>query len=120
VNLESKEKLVEIIKQARGSISQRAFSKLLGVSATAVQLWEKGVNIPNTEYLAQIAPRAGYTLEELLNCLEGKPVQQASDLSIILRQINHLPLSQVAQVMTAAANRLAAAIESSSDELKAS
>ena len=119
MKIESKEKLIEIIKQARGSMSQRAFAKFLGVSATAVQLWEKGVNIPDTEYLAKIAPRAGYSLEELLSCLEGKPVQEASDLSVILRQINHMPLSQVAQVMTAAANRLATAVESS-EKAKAS
>ncbi len=100
-------------------MSQRAFSKLLGVSATAVQLWEKGVNVP-TEYLAKIAPMAGYTLEELLNCFDGKPVQEASDLSIILRQINHMPLSQVAQIVTAGVNRLAAAAESLGDEIKAS
>lgn len=112
MNIESREKLIEIIKQARGSMSQRAFGKLLGVSATAVQLWEKGVNVPDTEYLAKIAPRAGYTLEELLGCLEGKPVQEASDLSLILRQINHMPLSQVAQIVQAGASRLAAAVES--------
>lgn len=118
MNIESKEKLIEIIKQARGSMSQRAFSKLLGVSATAVQLWEKGVNVPDTEYLAKIAPRAGYTLEELLNCLGGKPVQEASDLSVILRQINHMPLSQVAEIVQAGAIRLAAAAKTLENEAK--
>lgn len=33
---EGREKLVEIIKASRGSMSQRGFGKLLGVSATAV------------------------------------------------------------------------------------
>jgi DNA-binding transcriptional regulator YiaG len=47
VNIESREKLIEIIKLACGSLSQRSFGKLLGVSATAVQMWEKGVNITN-------------------------------------------------------------------------
>ncbi len=40
-------------------MSQRAFGKLLGVSATAVQLWEKGESIPDTQNLANIAARAG-------------------------------------------------------------
>jgi transcriptional regulator with XRE-family HTH domain len=121
VNIESREKLIEIIKQARGSMSQRAFGKLLGVSATAVQLWEKGVNIPDTEYLAIIAQRAGYRLEELLTCLGGKPVQEVSDLSVILRQINHMPLPQVAEIVQAGVNRLAtAALKSLGDEAKAS
>ncbi|HAJ63796.1 MAG TPA: transcriptional regulator, partial [Cyanobacteria bacterium UBA8543] len=48
MNSEGKEKLIEIVKRARGEMSQRAFGKLLGVSATAVQLWEKGQTIPDT------------------------------------------------------------------------
>jgi transcriptional regulator with XRE-family HTH domain len=120
VNIESKEKLIEIIKLARGSMSQRAFGKLLGVSATAVQLWEKGINVPATEYLAEIAPKAGYTLEELLFCLGGKPVAEASDLSVILRQIKYMPLSQVAQIAQAAAERFAHVASSEEDEAKAS
>jgi transcriptional regulator with XRE-family HTH domain len=120
VNIQSRQKLIEIIKLARGSLSQRAFGKLLGVSATAVQMWEKGVKVPDTENLAQIASRAGYTMEELISCLDGKPVPETSDLSLILRQIKHMPLSQVAQIVQAAADRLAAVAEASQDEAKAS
>jgi transcriptional regulator with XRE-family HTH domain len=111
VNTESRQKLIEIIKLARGSMSQRAFGKVLGVSATAVQMWEKGVKIPDTENLARIATQAGYSLEELLCCLEGKPVAEVSDVNLILRQIHHMPLSQVAQIVQAGAARLAAAVE---------
>jgi transcriptional regulator with XRE-family HTH domain len=113
VNIESREKLIEIIKLARGSMSQRAFGKLLGVSATAVQYWEKGVTVPDMENLAQIAKRAGYTLEEILSCLEGKPVSESSDLNQILRQIKYMPLTQVAMIVQAAAERFATAAESS-------
>ncbi|MEA5566624.1 helix-turn-helix transcriptional regulator [Anabaena sp. UHCC 0399] len=116
MKLESRQKLIEIIKLARGSLSQRAFGKSLGVSATAVQMWEKGVKVPDTENLAQIAAKAGYTMEELLSCLEGRPIQETSDLSLILRQIKHMPLSQVAQIVQAAADRLAAVAEASEDE----
>jgi len=35
VNIQNRQKLSEIIKTARGTMSQRAFGKLLGVSATA-------------------------------------------------------------------------------------
>jgi transcriptional regulator with XRE-family HTH domain len=120
VNDESRKKLIEIIKQARGSMSQRAFGKLLGVSATSVHTWEKGVKVPDTENLAQIASRAGYTMEELVYCLDGKRIPEASDLSLILRQINNMPLSHVAQIVQAAANRLASAAELLEDEAKAS
>ncbi len=89
MKIESKQKLIEIIKLARGSMSQRAFGKLLGVSATAVQMWEKGVKVPDTENLARIASKAGYTMEELIGCIDGKPIPETSDLSLILRQIQH-------------------------------
>ena len=120
MNIESRQKLIEIIKLARGEMSKRAFGKLLGVSSTSVQMWEKGVKVPDTENLAKIAARAGYTLEELLSCLDGKPIQETSDLVLILRQIQHMPLSQVAQIVQAAADRLAAVAEAAGDEAKAS
>jgi transcriptional regulator with XRE-family HTH domain len=120
VNTDSREKLIEIIKLARGSISQRAFGKMLGVSATAVQLWEKGINVPDTENLAQIAARAGYTLEDLLSYLDGKPRQEPSELSVILRQIQQMPLSQLSQVLQAAADRLAAMAEAGENKAQGS
>lgn len=120
MNIESRQKLVEIIKLARGSMSQRAFGKLLGVSATAVQMWEKGVKVPDTENLAQIAAKAGYTLEEVVSCLEGKPVPETSDVSQILRQIKYMPLSQVAMISQAAAERFAAAAEALGEQAQVS
>lgn len=113
MNLEARKKLIEVVKMARGSMSQRAFGKLLGVSATAVQLWEKGETVPDTENLAQIAARAGYTIEELLKYLDAKPLPDPSDVNQILKHINSMPLSQVAIIVKAAADRLATAAESS-------
>jgi transcriptional regulator with XRE-family HTH domain len=113
VDLEAKKKLIEVVKAARGSMSQRAFAKLLGVSATAVQLWEKGDNIPDIGNLAKIAAKAGYTMEELLNYLGTKPPQETSDLNEIIKQIKSMPLSEVATIAQAAVARLAAAAESS-------
>ena len=46
MNIESRQKLIEIIKLARGTMSQRALGKDLGVSTTAVQMWEKGLKVP--------------------------------------------------------------------------
>jgi transcriptional regulator with XRE-family HTH domain len=113
VNLEGRKKLIEIIKKARGSISQRAFGKLLGVSATAVQLWEKGQTIPDTENLAQIAVRAGFRMEELICYLEGKPLPEPVELSDMLKKIECMPLSELAVISRAVVERLAAAVESS-------
>lgn len=94
-------------------MSQRAFGRLMGVSATAVQSWERGDSVPDTENLAKIAARAGYTVEELLSHLEGKPQLYPSDLNQILKQIKLMPLSQVAMIAQAAVERFAAAAESS-------
>jgi len=75
-------------------MSQRGFGKLLGVSATAVQLWEKGETVPATENLAQ---------EELLNYLDAKPLPEPSDVHQILKHIKSMPLSQVAIIVRAVA-----------------
>ncbi|MGB3755119.1 MAG: helix-turn-helix transcriptional regulator [Rivularia sp. (in: cyanobacteria)] len=120
MDTQGKQKLVEVIKLARGSMSLRAFGKQLGVSATSVLAWEKGEKVPDTENLARIAAQAGYTLEELVCCLEGKPVPEASELSVILRHINNMPLSEVAQVVQAGVDRITAAAESTGNQVKAS
>jgi transcriptional regulator with XRE-family HTH domain len=111
VDLEARKKLVEVVKMARGSMSQRGFGKLLGVSATAVQLWEKGDSIPDTENLANIAAKAGYTMEELLHYIGVKPMSQSTDVNQMVKQIKSMPLNEVAIVGRAAMERLAAAAE---------
>jgi transcriptional regulator with XRE-family HTH domain len=113
VDAEAKRKLIEIVKLARGDLSQRAFGKLLGVSSTAVQLWEKGQTIPDTENLAQIAIRAGFTLEELIGYLEGKPMREPVDTNDLLKKIQCMPIADLAVVVRAGVERLANAAESS-------
>ncbi|MEG4317342.1 MULTISPECIES: helix-turn-helix transcriptional regulator [unclassified Microcoleus] len=115
MNIQNRQKLSEIIKTARGTMSQRAFGKLLGVSATAVQLWERGDTVPDTENLAKLAARAGYTLEEFLRFLDGKPVSEAPEINDIVKKIQFLPLGQVALIGRAVADRFAAAAEVSGD-----
>ena len=107
MNIQNRQKLSEIIKTARGTMSQRAFGKLLGVSATAVQLWEKGKSIPDTDNLAQISVRAGFTLEELLAHLEGKPMREPVDTNDLLKKIQCMPLSDLAVIVRAGMDRLA-------------
>lgn len=101
-------------------MSQRGFGKLLGVSATAVQLWEKGETIPDIKNLAQIADRAGYTMEELMNYLGLKPASETSDVNQIVKQIKLMPLSQLAIIAKATAERFATIAESMENEAKAS
>lgn len=113
---EGREQLVEIIKTSRGSMSQRSFAKLLGVSTTAVQLWEKGDSVPDIENLAKIAARSGCKVDELVSRLIDKLVPYETvpePLAQILKQIKIMPLSEVAIIVRAAADRLATAAESS-------
>ncbi|MEG4999636.1 helix-turn-helix domain-containing protein [Microcoleus sp. B4-D4] len=95
-------------------MSQRAFGKLLGVSATAVQLWERGDTVPDTENLGKLAARAGYTLEEFLSFLDGNPVSQP-EINDIVKKIQFLPLSQVALIAKAVADRFAASAEAAGE-----
>jgi len=115
VSIQNRQKLSEIIKTARGAMSQRAFGKLLGVSATAVQLWERGDTVPDTENLGKLAARAGYTLEEFLSFLDGNPVSQAPEINDIVKKIQFLPLSQVALIGKAVADRFAASAEAAGE-----
>ncbi|MBW4661005.1 MAG: helix-turn-helix domain-containing protein [Drouetiella hepatica Uher 2000/2452] len=104
---ETRERLIKVVKLARGSMSQRQFAKLLGVSSTAVQLWEKGETMPDTKNLAQIATRAGYTIEGLVEYLTGHkmPEFEEGEVDKILRQVQLMPLQQVAVIGQAIAER---------------
>ena len=74
---------------------------------TAVRLWERGQTFPETEQLSKLAARTGYSLEELISYLEGKPVSSSKDLSDIVEQIRYMPLSEVAEIGKAVAERFA-------------
>ena len=106
---EKTEKLIEIVKLARGSMSFSAFGRLLGVSGAAVQYWEKGQVLPDTKNLTQIAARAGFTMEELMAHLEGKPMPEPVNTNEILKKIQCMPLSDLAVIVRAGMERLAAA-----------
>jgi len=107
VTAQSKEKLMELVKKARGDMTKRAFGRLLGVTDTAVRLWETGQTFPETEQLTKLAARTGYSLEELLSYLEGKQVSSPKDLTDIVEQIRYMPLSDVAEIGKAVAERFA-------------
>ncbi|WP_202798588.1 helix-turn-helix domain-containing protein [Microcoleus vaginatus] len=96
-------------------MSQRAFGKLLGVSATAVQLWERGDTVADTENLAKLAARAGYSLEELLRFVDRKPVSDPLDIQDIVNKIRFLPLSQVALIGKAVAETFVASAEAAGE-----
>ncbi|MEG4520544.1 MULTISPECIES: transcriptional regulator [unclassified Microcoleus] len=112
VDAEAKNKLSEVVKLARGDLSFSAFGSLLGVCGAAVQYWEKGQVLPDTKNLTQIAARAGFTMEELMAHLEGKPMPEPVNTNNILKKIQCMPLSDLAVIVRAGMERLAAAVAS--------
>ncbi|WP_293133805.1 transcriptional regulator [Microcoleus sp. bin38.metabat.b11b12b14.051] len=111
VDAEAKKKLSEVVKLARGSMSLSAFGRLLGVSAASVLYWEKGQVLPDTKNLTQIATRAGFTMEELMAHLEGRSVQEPVNTNELLKKIQCMPISELAVIVRAGVERLAAAAE---------
>jgi transcriptional regulator with XRE-family HTH domain len=106
------EKVSSIVKLARGDKSQRAFGIELGVSSTAVQHWENGVSIPETKHLSGIAAKAGYTLQQVMDYLEGADLPDADIVTQMTRQIKKLSLKQIALIDRAVSDRLVAIAES--------
>ena len=94
-------------------MSLSAFGRLLGVSAASVLYWEKGQVLPDTKNLTQIATRAGFTMEELMAHLEGRSVQEPVNTNELLKKIQCMPISELAVIVRAGVERLAAAAESS-------
>lgn len=69
--------------------------------------------------MAKIAERADYSIEELFIQLVVKIASQPSDVAVILRQINKLPLTDVLEIVQAGVARKSAAAESIPDKVKA-
>lgn len=111
LSLESRERLANVVKKARGSVSQRAYGKMLGVSGTTVRDWEEMLATPSTENLKKIAASAGYSLEDLLALLEGRATPQPSDVEQVITKIRYMPQKEFAQVVRAVGDRLAAVAE---------
>ena len=102
----------DLVKLARGEMSQRAFGMEMGVSSTAVQHWEKGISIPETKHLSNIAGRAGYTLQQAMSYIDGGDLPEADMVVLMTRQIRNLSLKQIALIDRAVSDRLVAIAES--------
>jgi transcriptional regulator with XRE-family HTH domain len=108
----SGERVSKIVKLARGDMSQRAFGMDLGVSSTAVQHWENGTSIPETRHMSGIAVKAGYTLQQVMEYVEGGDLPDADIIVQMTRQIKKLSLKQIALIDRAVSDRLVAIAES--------
>ncbi len=61
-------------------LTQDEMAKLLGVTASAVNKWERGVNQPDIALLAPIARLLGITLETLLSFQEVPTTEEISEI----------------------------------------
>jgi transcriptional regulator with XRE-family HTH domain len=73
----AKRYLAELLRELRGSETQRQFAKRLGTSYTSIQDWEKQIRLPREKNLQRIAQLKGWTYEELILFLFGNDAQCA-------------------------------------------
>jgi len=110
MNLEARERLASLVKQARGNLSKSAFADLLGVSHTSVSSWEKGTYMPDVKSLLKISERLGMTVEEFVDAVEGKPKGRSIDE--MADKIRSMPLKQLAIIGKVVSDRFVALAES--------
>jgi transcriptional regulator with XRE-family HTH domain len=108
MDVKSKERLSKLIKELRKDMSQKEFARALGVTYSAIQSWENAEVTPSSENLVKISKAAGYSLEELISFLDGKPMEQPTNVDKIVNQVRTMPLEDVAKVLKASAERLEA------------
>jgi hypothetical protein len=109
MNISSKQRLSELVKRLRGDQSYRAYGRFLGVSGTTVQGWENMTSEPATENLEQLAKQAGYSMQELLDHLHGKSVNEEISVARMVRHIAIMSRDEVAKIVKAGVDRLAIA-----------
>jgi transcriptional regulator with XRE-family HTH domain len=109
MNLGARERIAAMVKQARGNRSYRAYGRLLGVAGTTVQGWENMQYVPGIDKLTTIAVDAGYTLTELFDSLEEKPLPAPASKDRLLQQMRQLTKKELVEVMEAGVKLLAAA-----------
>jgi transcriptional regulator with XRE-family HTH domain len=111
MNLSAREKLAKLVKETRGDLSQRAFGKKIGVTGTAVRLWEEMETFPDTANLERIGELAGYSLEELMRFLDGSSRLQidTSEFVFYLKLMRRMDREQLVKVVQAGAELLGSA-----------
>ncbi len=114
MNLNSRQKLSKLLLDLRGTKSRRAFARDIGVTATAVIAWEKADSEPDREHLTKIAKLAGYSLDELLEYLEGVSTKRSDKIPFarMLTETSHLSIKEAAELYRAVGDRLVAIAES--------
>lgn len=100
MDFETRQRLAESVRRARGEQSQRQFAKSLGVSFPAVRSWEEGESIPGLENMEAIAAALGMPLELFLAEVRGVDVAKSEpNAEAALRFISSLPKAELIKLM---------------------
>lgn len=81
------------LQKLEGNASELA--RVAGVSANTASQWRRGA-IPGPEYLATVAPLAGYTLEEAQNYIYGG-VRDPVDVDRLMKGVRQLSRKELAE-----------------------
>ena len=85
----------EVIRKYRKekNMTQEEMANRLGVSAPAVNKWERGVSMPDISLLAPIARLLGVSLEELLSYNESlTPAEESNIINEVNMLLNTQPI----------------------------
>ena len=107
VSKSKSDRLVNLVRELRGDLSQRQFAKKLDVSDSSVYFWEAGMAWPGTQNLKKLAKMKGWTLDELQAYLEGEVPVRTLTVQQLLAEVRSLPFSEAAQVAKVALETMA-------------
>jgi transcriptional regulator with XRE-family HTH domain len=106
MDISARQKLANLIRNHRGNKSYRSYGKELGVSGTTIQDWETLATEPSGEKLNLIANAVGFTLQELLENINGRAFSNPTPIDRLIRQIESLPPNEICRVVEAGVRKL--------------
>jgi transcriptional regulator with XRE-family HTH domain len=106
MDISARQKLANLVRNHRGGRSYRSYGKLIGVSGTTIQDWENLATVPSRENLTSIARTVGYTLQELVEAVEGRNHPNPTPIDRLIRQVESLPPQELTLVVQAGVRRL--------------
>lgn len=107
---QAKARLAEIVKNLRGSLTQKEFAKQLGVTYGAIQSWENAEVSPSSANLVKIADYAGINLQELMAKIQG--LENSDVSSNLVGQLKTMSVKDLTHLYRAVSDRLVAIAES--------
>ncbi|AFY61832.1 helix-turn-helix domain-containing protein [Synechococcus sp. PCC 6312] len=85
---------------------QREFCLLLGVSQSAIQMWESGGSLPSLENLARVAAFRNETTEALVAYLFARPLE--SQAATVMDQVDQMSMLELSELTKAISHRMLA------------